>query len=529
MIRSRIPAPTAATLALVVGLAGCKKADQTVCTTIGRSGGMLQSYDTVLSIAIQPEALDSDERLCISPTDAPPDVFGAAYVIDPPQRLNYDAVVSYRGALPDDLTDVNVGRISERDFNSGKGAWVSLNGCRVEEVPRHVQCADPELSKFYGLLDRVLGNTDDTLASASSGGTGDVTTSEVTTTIDPDTDSGPTPIDYPPECDDLQRGPYEVISVGTLFDQTDTGGAEDMAPDGHGGFVARSGTRLVRLNVTGGTLGTPNDPGFTVSELLDSPLFNSATLGLRYAPSGDLILAQGEDDQLRAMDTEGTLTTLLERVNLPNGVYVGTDGVAWYTEFLNNRVWRLDLAGGVPVQMAMVDQPNGVVFDPLREMLFYVSFGNGDLWQAPIAADGTAGTPVLVAPLGGSFDGLSMDVCGNLYGVDNNNGGPARLVRVFMNDDAVMSEVEEIATGLGGALANAVFGVGEEYGDFQTAMFMTGVPGEIYYVDVHITGAAVPAPAAAPATVDDPPDTTGTSDGSTSGGSSSTGTSSATG
>ncbi|MBL8944632.1 MAG: hypothetical protein JNK45_15840, partial [Myxococcales bacterium] len=37
----------------------------------------------------------------------------------------------------------------------------------------------------------------------------------------------------------------------------------------------------------------------------------------------------------------------------------------------------------------------------------------------------------------------------------------------------------------------------------QTALFLTGVPGDIYYVDVQITGAPAATPPSAPATVDD--------------------------
>lgn len=504
--------------------AGCNKGDRRTCSTVGRDGGVLQSYDTVLTIAIQPEALDETQHLCLSPTEAPPSIFGEAYLLDPPVRLNYDAVVSYRGALPDDLSDVNVGRISARDFASGDGAWVSLKGCRVDEGERHVQCLDTELSKFYGLLDRVLGDTSDTIAD-TSGDTGDATTdstvSMTTSMTDPTTDTDPQPIDYPPECDSLARGPYDIVGQGTLFEpEADNDGPEDMAADGQGGFIARSGTRLFRLDVTGGTLGTPNDPGFFVSELLDSPLFGSATLGIRYAPSGNLILAQGDDDVIRSMSPDGMLTTIVEGIDLPNGVFVDNDGFAWYTEFLANGVWRVDLAGGAPTMIAMSPQPNGIHYDPLRQMVFYPNFMSGELWGVAIGDDGTAAQPVLVTTVeGGTVDGLAMDVCGNLYAVDN--AGPVRLLRVFMDDFGMMTEaVEEIAVGLG-QQANATFGVGAAYGAFETAIFLTGLPGEIEYVDVHITGAAVPGLSAPPPTVDDPPDTTGTDSGGS--GSSSTG------
>jgi hypothetical protein len=486
--------------------AACKSEDRTVCATLDRDGGLLQSYDSVLTIALQPEALDESQRFCITPTDAPPEIFGEAYLVDPPLRLNYDAQLSYRGALPDDSGDANIGRISERDFSSGKGMWVSLDDCRVEPEVRAVQCTDVEVSKFYGLLDRFIGEPSDTVADTSGDVPDDTGTDPTLTTSPPETadDTGPQPIDYPPECDTLFRGPYEVISLGNRFTPQNEGGAEDLAPDGHGGFIGRSGGGLLRLDVTGATLGMADDPGFTTSELVESPTFGSRTLGVRFATTGDLILAQLDDGEVRRMATDGTLDTLVDQIGFPNGIYVDGDDVVYFTDFAANSVRRFPLADpGASVEIAQVTQANGVYYDPLRAMAFAVSYANGDLFRIPIADDGTAGTAVLVTTLGGAIDGLNMDVCGNLYAVDNNNGGPNRLLRVFMDDTGEMTEVEEIAGGLEGALANAAWGVGADYGDFQTALFLTGVPGDVYYVDLQINGAPAATPPSAPATVDD--------------------------
>lgn len=517
MMRTRLLQRSAPLPALVLcAAAACKSDDRTVCATLDRDGGLLQSYDSVLTIALQPEALDESRRFCITPTDAPPEIFGEAYLVDPPLRLNYDAQLSYRGALPDDSGDANIGRISERDFASGKGTWVSLDDCRVEPGVRAVQCTDVEVSKFYGLLDRFIGEPTDTVADTSGDTVADTGTDPTLTTSPPETtdDTGPQPIDYPPECDSLFRGPYDVISLGNRFVSENEGGAEDLAPDGHGGFVGRSGGGLVRLDVTGATLGMVDDPGFVVSELVESPTFASRTLGLRFASTGDLLLAQLDDGELRSMAPDGSVETLVDQVGFPNGIYVDPDDVVYFTDFTANSVRRFPLADpGAGIEIAQVNQANGVYYDPLRRLAFAVSYANGDLFRIPLAEDGTPGAAVLVTTLGGAIDGLNMDVCGNLYAVDNNNGGPNRLLRVFMDDLGEMSEVEEIAGGLDGALANPLWGNGAAYGDFQTALFLTGVPGDIYYVDVQITGAPAATPPSAPATVDDG----GTESGSSSG------------
>lgn len=501
---------------LLLAAAGCAKDSKTACTTLGRAGGMVQSYDTVLSIALQPEALDEDVRFCITPSDEPPAVFAQAYLVEPPLSLNYDAIVSYRGELPQDLTDTNVGRISDKDFKAGRGRWISLADCRIEPEARHVRCTDTVVSKFYGLLDDLRTDDSDTIADGTtddSASASDPTTATMTTmgSESSDTGTGPTPIDYPPECDDLAQPPFDVVFVGPMFEPNvaPPGGAEDLAPDGQGGFVARSGTALVRLDVTGATVGVAEDPGFVVAPLLDAPNFaNTSTLGLRYASNGDLMMIQRETNMLQAVHPDGSVDTVAMGLNYPNAVYAGTDGLVWYSEYLAGRVNRYDPASGQNELIAEIMEANGVLHDPLRSMLFYVNYTPGELWRVPIDPTGAPGTATMVADLDGFSDGLAMDVCGNLYVVDEGGPGaiPSRIDRVFMSDAGELQDVQEIAGGLDGEIANANFGFGAAYGDFQTTMFLVGLPGEVYYLDVGITGAPVPV-------LDMPPPVEGDTDG----------------
>lgn len=512
------PLVALALTSIVAGAGACKKESQEVCADIGRDGGILQSYDSVLTIAIQPEALDQTDRFCISPTTDTPPVFGEAYRVSPTLRLNYDAIISYRGTLPDDLGDTNVGRVSQRDYESGKGRWESLEDCRIDSEVRHVECPDRELARFYGLMDKFVGMdtiASDTLETSDGSGVDTSMTIGETMTTDPDsgTDTGPQTIDYPPQCDEAIDETYELIELGPLFVETETGGAEDLAPDGQGGFVVRQGSGLARLDVTGATFGTAE--GFTVSDLTDAPDFAVPTLGLRYAPSGELVMAQ-TDGQLVAMTSDGRLRTIVDGIGLPNGVFAGLDGTAWYTDYVSNRVLRVPVAGGRPTLLAELMAPNGIYYDALREVLFYVNFADAVLWRVAVTPDGEPGEAAMVARIGGALDGLAMDECGNLYILDNNMGSDARLIRVTMDDDGVMSAVDELVTGIEGGVANAAFGVGRAYGDFSTSMFLTGVPGEVSYVDVHRAGAEVPGLDAPPSTVGGGTDTGSSSDGGSS-------------
>ncbi len=182
---SRVAACIGLTAAcLVVG--SCGAAPEERCATIGRAGGLLFSADNVLTIALQPEALDEDIDFCIVQSERGPDIYGNAYRVYPNPALHFAAQISYRYALPDDTSEINIGRVDAEDFATGMGQWESLDGCRVESGSRLVSCEDDEIAKFYGLLDDYDGVVSDS-AAESTGGVGPTTNAS----------NGPTPTPTP--------------------------------------------------------------------------------------------------------------------------------------------------------------------------------------------------------------------------------------------------------------------------------------------------------------------------------------------
>lgn len=479
---------------MLVALAGCADGSDEACHSIGRRGGLARSVDQVLTIAIYPEALDETVDLCISPSEAPPMVAGPAYRVKPSVPLHFAATVTYRAVLPSDTSEINVGRIDSDAFADGKGQWRSLGGCRVEPTQQLVRCVDDELAAFYGLLDEQIGNT----SIADSIGESEVTTDDtsamtmttsMTTTMSSTTDTGDTedPIDYPPECDTLFTGPYDVVDRGTPFMAVaPDNGPEDIAMDGNGGFVGRSGNSLRRVDIA----------TFDFEPLANAPSFDTTTLGLRYAANGDLVMLQRADNAIDVMHADGTVDRIIDNLGLPNALFIDTTGVLWYSEFTAGTVSRWDMAGGgQPVVVGNVSGANGVIYDPLRAMVFFVGYNDGQLWRAPIAADGTAQAAVMVADLTGNSDGVAMDVCGNLYVVDQGGAGgldtadnTSRLDRVFMDDAGTLASIEEIATFPNSQIANVVFGDG----DNSSTVFLVGLPGAMFSIDLQIDGATTP-------------------------------------
>lgn len=516
---------TAAGACLAVG--SCATAPEERCATIGREGGLLYSADNVLTIALQSEALDEDIEFCIVESQRGPEIYGNAYRVYPNPDLHFAAEISYRYALPEDTDEINIGRVDAKAFADNMGEWTSLEGCRVEASARLVSCEDDSIAKFYGLLDDYDGPVSDS-AAESTGGVGPstdptnatslTTTTPVTTVTDtnadtgedtdPDTGDDTSSIEYPPECEDLPAV-GEPIEAGTFFTpifQQPIIGSDDFAADGQGGFVARDGNVLARLDVTGGTLGTANDPGMVVAPLDVPTTFTTATIGMRYRANGDLLMMMREFSRMDVMHPNGDLETLQNAIALPTRLFVDPAGIVWASAFQSGNIYRYDVERDNFDVVGNVPGATGILFDSLRSMVFVTNFApNGSLWRLRISGSGDPiGEPTVVTDMGDYPDALAMDECGNLYVVDQDGGTypnvESGLSRVFMTDDGDIDDVEELFTELDAELASPVFAYGEAYGDFQTALFMVGLEGIVYYVDVGVRGAEAVILEAAPAT-----------------------------
>jgi hypothetical protein len=524
-------APSSGLVAMVVALVGCAKEPEERCTTVGREGGLIYSIDNVLSIALQSEALDETTEFCVVESTSAPEIYGKAYRVFPNPDLHFAAAISYRFALPDDTDEINIGRVDADDYAEGKGKFESLVGCRVEENARQVTCSDDEIAKFYGLLDdfdapetESIGDTtgDPTVGPTTNPSDPSLTTtspvSDTNETDDPTDsttgdDTGP-PIDYPPECDDIMPGPFAPVDVGQIFEDfsdqvSQPGGAQDLTADGLGGFVARSRDGWARLDVTGATYGvSTGDPiadGFEI-QTIDTPvILGYPSLGTRFLSNGDLIAMGGPEgviDILHAPlngDLGDVLEELVDGLDFANALYVDTDDIVWYSDFLTGDITRLDPSDGSDAYVTNVEGVNGVIYDAQRSMLFAVTRGDGvsSVYRQRVSATGAPiGDPAEVTTFEGFGDGISLDICGNVYVVDQGgeDGSQAegRMDRVFMDDDGEVIDVELIFEGLESDISNARFATGDAYGEFQTSMFLVGVEGHVWYVDVGLHGAPMP-------------------------------------
>ncbi len=206
------------------------------------------------------------------------------------------------------------------------------------------------------------------------------------------------------ECAALAPGPFEPALVTAVFS-----GSEDFAFDGHGYLVAKQGPNLVRFDATGQTSNFASLPG--------------TVLGLRYRPDGTLVAALPARGAVVQVSATGMVDDYVTGLADPNGLAPDAQGNVWATDLAGNRVIRLnpdatiaEIASGAPE----VSEPNGIVFDPARRVVFYTNSSAGEIRRIDLNNPGER--PSLVATVASSvLDGLVLDTCGHLYTVDSEN------------------------------------------------------------------------------------------------------------
>lgn len=273
-----------------------------------------------------------------------------------------------------------------------------------------------------------------------------------------------------PNCENLPVGPIAAVELLNVFD-----GSEDLAFDGKGHIVAKNGNTIILSDAAGQTT--------------DFADLNGQAFGLRYRPDGFLVVARPTQGVVVEISPQGMVNNnYVTGLNNPNGLYPDFDGNVWMTEFAGGNVSRINPGGSVDVIVAGADQPNGVVFDATRTMLFYTEYSAGRILRRDMSPGGDP-TPVEVTQINGALDGLVLDACGNIYAVDNGNSD---LYRVKLDTAGAAIGNAELLASFPQNVANAQFGSGAGF-DPMT-LYAAGGPGTVYGVPVGVAGAPVPTP-----------------------------------
>ena len=269
-------------------------------------------------------------------------------------------------------------------------------------------------------------------------------------------------------CASLPTGPITPTPTITAFD-----GSEDLAFDGKGHIAGKKGAKVVLIDANG----------------IESPLADVTdnVFGLRYAKTGSLIAAVYSSGKLIEITPAGQVSDYASGFVVPNGVFPDDGGNVWVTETTGSRVSRVNPDKSVTTIVPSAPSANGVVLDTTRGLLFFTNYGAGKLLRVDPAG---ASMPVEVTSImGAKLDGLVMDVCGNVYAMDQGN---SRMYRVDLDASGDSIGDPKLLAHFPQNVANAQFGSGP--GFHTDSLYVAGTPGTVYELPVGVSGASVVLP-----------------------------------
>ncbi len=156
--------------------------------------------------------------------------------------------------------------------------------------------------------------------------------------------------------------------------------------------------------------------------------------GLFFAPSGELIACADGKNELWAINVADKTHRVIvgswqgKLFNGPNDCWVDANGTIYFTDPFYKRpywqrgdkelhrqdVYRVSLDGeGLAVVASDFKQPNGIVGDPEKRLLFVADIGDGKTYRFRIADDGSLVDRTLHCESGS--DGMTLDREGRLY------------------------------------------------------------------------------------------------------------------
>lgn len=158
-----------------------------------------------------------------------------------------------------------------------------------------------------------------------------------------------------------------------------------------------------------------------------SPNIGSWTAGTRSLATGDFVIADAGAGTVVLVDgTTGAKTPILTGLDYPNGLEVDADHQVYVAEQSRGRITQVDpYTGDSHVVAENLNNPNGLVLSPDGTILYAGSFGGGMVYSIRRTAPGVwepAKRHFQSAGNDGGYDGINVDVCGNVYFTEYTNG-----------------------------------------------------------------------------------------------------------
>lgn len=232
--------------------------------------------------------------------------------------------------------------------------------------------------------------------------------------------------------------------------------------------------------------------------------------GLARDKQGRLLACEHLTRRVTRTEYDGSVTVLADshqgkRLNSPNDIVCAADGSVWFTDpsfgiggwwegepapqELPHAVYRIDPQGQLHAAITDLNGPNGLAFSPDGKLLYVVesrAAPHRRIWAYEVRGAGELGERRLAvdAQGPGAFDGIAIDVAGNLWCGLGSNGAadapPEGLdgVRVFAPDGTAIGHIH-----LPERCANVCFG-----GRHRNRLFMAASH-SLYALFVNTQGA----------------------------------------
>jgi len=279
------------------------------------------------------------------------------------------------------------------------------------------------------------------------------------------------------DCDNISDGPFELTKLNGPI------ASEDLAFDDAGNLVGSNDNAIFKSPYSG-------DPQVWVPNI-------EFRAGLRFLPTGDLVVNNDEWGQLLRIEPDGTINVVLSNLAYPNGLAVHMDGWVVVTEHDAKRVLKVKPYDGTStiINQGTIKNPNGAAFNPDYSLLYIGGFsGVGTIYAFPVSPEGEVGEVFnWKQDVGtGWLDGIGVDLCGNVYIADYYATKVFRFDHTGGNQTTVMQ-------GQGGAntyLPNMQWGSGLGGWDSTKVYLPDGWEKDVFEVDMGVPGIPKPYPPA---------------------------------
>ena len=265
----------------------------------------------------------------------------------------------------------------------------------------------------------------------------------------------------PGECDPITRS----LDISVVRPLPPTG---DLTFDSDGFLVLAIGRDIVRLT-RGGTSAT----------LVNNALLPNRTIfGLRVVPDGSVFFTDSSTDNLIRYDPRGDRRTF--SMNAPVQFVRGPTG-RFYVTGINGELFALDVESGQSRVLARLGGSlRGLTFSPDYKTLYVAERESRTLRSFPVENDGGLDEPRIFARnLGQGIDGLTTDICGNVYVADQ-SGDP--LLRVTPAGRVESLDIET-------SLSALAFGSGRQGWDERSLYAVSEERGGLYEIRIGVRGA----------------------------------------